>query len=342
VYDKVWFTFDIYVASIAECNVAILCACAPSLKAVFGRYYRDISQKYGSSRGGSKDTSPSSSQNSSKLERTIGSIKKKLTSDGDMKDQSSFKEAHEYGLETMSPLASGYGDGLVHQDEAGLKSPMKEAYKRADEEKVFGLAFQKRLPPGQVVQGPGSFIISPSPSDSSDDETSLIDKKERQDGGLPYGLPTKDDNPSWGVNARPKTSPEVVPSGTGSITSPYSVSFASAHQMASSQPQLSGIGSPVSEATLPPHAITTTGLVRTPSIIDRQQRSPLDPRISHSPAPTAGPSSPFSSDRGPPFGPTHRVEIVANDASQPPRLRKQLSKERWRQVYEKQSRHPAI
>jgi hypothetical protein len=305
-----------------------------------------MSQKYGSSRGGSKDTSPNSSDNSSRLERTFGSMKRKLKPDthGDTKDQSSFREAHEYGLETMSPLASGYGDGLVQQSENGIISPMKEEHKRTDEEKVFGLAFQKQFPLDPNVQGPGSFMISPSPSVSSDDEASLIDKKERPDAGLPYGLPTRDEDNSSQPNARPRTSPEPVPSSAGSIASPYSASFGSAQQITGSQNPFSTTRSPVHQSNLPPHAITTTSHIQTFTQTENRSRSPLNARLSPSPSTAAGPSSPFSGDRGlhSPFGPTNTVDIVANEATRIPKLRKKLSKERWRQVYEKSSRYPAI
>ncbi|TID18911.1 hypothetical protein E2P81_ATG05887 [Venturia nashicola] len=48
VYDKSWAAFNIFIASIAECDIAIACACAPSSKTVFGRFFRDMSTKYGS------------------------------------------------------------------------------------------------------------------------------------------------------------------------------------------------------------------------------------------------------------------------------------------------------
>jgi hypothetical protein len=39
--DKTWIAFNVFVAGIAEGNVAIICACAPSLKSFFGVFFRD-------------------------------------------------------------------------------------------------------------------------------------------------------------------------------------------------------------------------------------------------------------------------------------------------------------
>jgi hypothetical protein len=49
--DTPWYGFDVYAASVAECNIAIMCACAPSLTCVTGRFFRSMS-----SPGSNKDT----------------------------------------------------------------------------------------------------------------------------------------------------------------------------------------------------------------------------------------------------------------------------------------------
>lgn len=45
--DKTWWSWNVFVASLIECNVAIVCACAPSVKALFGRHFRDAALRYG-------------------------------------------------------------------------------------------------------------------------------------------------------------------------------------------------------------------------------------------------------------------------------------------------------
>jgi hypothetical protein len=51
--DKQWYGFDVYAASVAECNIAIVCACAPSLTSVAGRFLRTISRLDGDKHIGS-------------------------------------------------------------------------------------------------------------------------------------------------------------------------------------------------------------------------------------------------------------------------------------------------
>lgn len=41
-FDKTWYGFDVYAASVAECNIAIICACAPSLKSITGRFFHSM------------------------------------------------------------------------------------------------------------------------------------------------------------------------------------------------------------------------------------------------------------------------------------------------------------
>jgi hypothetical protein len=48
-FDKTWYGFDVYVWSVAECNVAVMCACAPSLKSITGRFFHRMNSSLGSS-----------------------------------------------------------------------------------------------------------------------------------------------------------------------------------------------------------------------------------------------------------------------------------------------------
>lgn len=191
-------------ASIIECNLAIICACAPSLKSLFGRYFRSLADRYGS-KDRSPDTSKNSSSNGSSSKREAPSSRafspmsfrplkrssktKKVAEKspgldiGDIPDENSFQETHQFGLEAMSPVAQGYGDSLV----TSMDSPVEQSFAEKP------LDFRR---PHLTIPGTGSFIISPSPSVSSDDEASLVDKKHTHD-GLPYGLPLRDmDKPS--------------------------------------------------------------------------------------------------------------------------------------------------
>ncbi|RDI88319.1 hypothetical protein Vi05172_g1937 [Venturia inaequalis] len=148
VYDKSWLTFNIFVASIAECNVGIACACAPSMKTLFGRFFRDVSVKYGSGgnsqirskadsiknnngQGGihihfSVDFSESSdvvdgiqapmetvTAKTDRLKAVIGANEKGTLEAYTKEDADCFAETHEHRNASVNPVASGLGDGLV-------------------------------------------------------------------------------------------------------------------------------------------------------------------------------------------------------------------------------------
>ena len=53
--DKTWIGFNAYVAGLAEANLGFICACAPSLNRLFGRFFRSPSVN------GSKDNTDSKS-----------------------------------------------------------------------------------------------------------------------------------------------------------------------------------------------------------------------------------------------------------------------------------------
>jgi hypothetical protein len=48
--DKTWNGFNVFITGVAELHLAIICACAPSLKYVFGRYFGDGVSKTSSAR----------------------------------------------------------------------------------------------------------------------------------------------------------------------------------------------------------------------------------------------------------------------------------------------------
>jgi hypothetical protein len=275
--DKSWAAFEVYVTSIAECNVGIICACAPSLKAFFGRFFNDVTSKYSSKMNSAKSSKQSSNQDSfltsrsdtigpmDGLKRNASKIKAKITinrNEKDVAEESSFKDVHEYGLEAISPVAQGYGDGLVlPQEEARID---KKIVERGVGSRVGNTA------------GPGSWVISPSPSVSSDDEAdeaNLVQKKHTHD-GIPYGLPTREEDDTWGQSLRKELERRSGEEGEET--------HRSNHQDVMSPP--------FSEISFSHEPTTVTSLL----------------------SPT-------------------RI-------ASPPRVRKKLSKERWRQVYEQQAR----
>jgi hypothetical protein len=148
------------------------------------------------------------------LKRTTSKLKAKMNGDKkemfEVKEESSFKEAHEYGLSSLEPVASGLGDGLI--------SPMEREFSRIMHQRDSQITDAKEilqrspLTPQNVrnIPGPGSYIISPSPSVSSDDEASLVDKRPySRDGGLPYGLHEREEPRSFSVWPRIPPQPPV-------------------------------------------------------------------------------------------------------------------------------------
>lgn len=229
-YDKSWFAFNIFVASIAECNVAIACACAPSLKTIFGRFFRDMSTRYGSGgnskissktdSNGNKDSRDDHNINSngsndaidklreplktlraktSRLKAKIGGNKKQTVDVYLQEDADSFKETHEHRIVNMNPVASGLGDGLVLPMERVFSHEMH--HRNSQIAQLTETLRRTSLPTQHLrhLAGQGSniesYFISPSPSVSSDDEVSLVDERAyHRDGDLPYGLPEREES----------------------------------------------------------------------------------------------------------------------------------------------------
>jgi hypothetical protein len=272
-----------------------------------------MTTKYGSKGNSGKDSSPFSTDSSRSgtgpegtffgLSRSGSKAKAKNAFEKELNDESSFKEAHEYGLEALSPVAQGYGDDLV--------PPMQEAHMRSLNDKLTDRKVASRI---EHTQGPGSWVISPSPSVSSDEDVSLVQKKHTHD-GLPYGLPTREDDDSWGINLRR----ELESRGGGepreesnwgiALSSPLAETFMS-------QNQIAGVASPLSPGGLGSYS-------RNPTPGVASALSPID-LGSHSRNATPGIASLLSPlEQGAPT----------------PRIRRKLSKEKWRQVYEQEARH---
>jgi len=57
--DKSWIAFPAFAGAIAESNIAIICACAPSLRFLFGKFFRNVSSRSNQSKE-SKDSSNAS------------------------------------------------------------------------------------------------------------------------------------------------------------------------------------------------------------------------------------------------------------------------------------------
>jgi hypothetical protein len=62
--DKSWILFTVWISSIVECNVAVICACAPSLNFVFGKFFRDVASVVSGSKDGSSWNSNSRNRRS--------------------------------------------------------------------------------------------------------------------------------------------------------------------------------------------------------------------------------------------------------------------------------------
>jgi hypothetical protein len=117
-------------------NIAIICACAPSLKSVTGQFFRDLSTKsnskqstendeknqntYGSGSYPKQSTTDSSvplMNSRSSTTKSAGSLvhgfsfnKNRRSKHDPLYDLTSFEEAHEMGMDTYSPVVEGYGD----------------------------------------------------------------------------------------------------------------------------------------------------------------------------------------------------------------------------------------
>ncbi|KAF2666398.1 hypothetical protein BT63DRAFT_57742 [Microthyrium microscopicum] len=149
--DKSWTLFQVWAASLVECNVAIICACAPSLKSVTGRFFRDLSSKGGSNSKGSSETPSTSTYNSDEpLKKKVEvSYNSKVPSQSQVSkrgirnwhfgskrdnvqddmyyedpdaDMTSFIKTHEYGIDPRTSVAEAYDHDLVTRFESNSSS----------------------------------------------------------------------------------------------------------------------------------------------------------------------------------------------------------------------------
>jgi hypothetical protein len=123
--DKAKNAYYAFVWAVTEAHMAIICACAPSLKTVFSKFFRDISTSRDNSKNSSKGVYdsevPLKSGQSESTHGRRGSggtfmrsvsfrSKGKKSSSGKSGGLSSFAEAHEYGLDDFAPVVEGYDD----------------------------------------------------------------------------------------------------------------------------------------------------------------------------------------------------------------------------------------
>jgi hypothetical protein len=124
--DKYWEVFPLLIASITECNIAIVCACAPSVKAVARRFFsnKDSSENSSisatmkkwsqslslrSAKGVTTMTAPElkSGHTSGPVDHTRRSFE--TASEATLVQTSSFVQIHEYGLQDKGSITQGYG-----------------------------------------------------------------------------------------------------------------------------------------------------------------------------------------------------------------------------------------
>jgi hypothetical protein len=146
--DKTWFAFDVFLASVAECNVAIICACAPSLKFLFSKYFTQLTTKMTgsgkssvSSAFGSRKRGPASKLGLGRLRSVVSSRTREYDNSSTTmsigrrpseplatldspktgpklmtkaaKEGGSSAEAHEYGMELYGRLSDAYEQSPV-------------------------------------------------------------------------------------------------------------------------------------------------------------------------------------------------------------------------------------
>jgi len=161
--DKSWNVFSVWAASIAEANVGIMCACAPSLKSIFGKFFRDLTSKNNSkesSQAKSSNYGPNTSDNmgmyfDSRVTDTGIDMEKSGRSDSVSswvskipfgpkrkseqftgQELTSFAEAHEHGIDTYSNVVEGYDDDpntrLDTPGSSGDETPLRPTVFRYD------------------------------------------------------------------------------------------------------------------------------------------------------------------------------------------------------------------
>jgi hypothetical protein len=120
--DKYWYAFEVEAASIAEVNIAIICACAPSLNSIAGRFFKSRGSKNSlASVGKPSDQTSQATRTDTGAPDNISATSFALQGyssrikrypfgarNGFIKDPSSFANVHKHGLDGSTPIAEGY------------------------------------------------------------------------------------------------------------------------------------------------------------------------------------------------------------------------------------------
>jgi hypothetical protein len=160
--DKTWMVFNVWVASIAEGNLAIMCACAPSLKGIFGKYFHNLTSKGNSKESDQKTSNYIGSENMGLYFDPQTSAKNKITGDVyrsdsvssqttkipagekrvtdiyDSKELTSIK-VHEYDLDNISDFV----DGCDHQPVTRLDSRFYLSATPMATDRTYALPYSK-------------------------------------------------------------------------------------------------------------------------------------------------------------------------------------------------------
>jgi hypothetical protein len=118
--DKSWYAFNAEAAGEAEMNLAIICACAPSLKSIAGHFFRDRKSEesgYGLDQThirelGTDQSSWDTKTNASSFAQTFSFRlgRHPAGAKNGLCEFSSFAEAHEYGVDDSTAIVEGYDE----------------------------------------------------------------------------------------------------------------------------------------------------------------------------------------------------------------------------------------
>jgi hypothetical protein len=105
-FDKTWLGFNVFAAGIAEGNVAIVCACAPSLKSCFRGFFHDAmsSRAMRSAENGTSRSMDSAKIKASRSAQSKASWKGGPVLSGRSVDvKHAVVETYEHGLDDLTP-----------------------------------------------------------------------------------------------------------------------------------------------------------------------------------------------------------------------------------------------
>ena len=185
--DKTWWTWDVFLASVVECNVAIICACAPSVKALFGRYYRNAASRYGSG------SDPKGSYGSSVTASVPGNDHGKTTTQPDVELGPCVLSKHikkDSAYQPIPPRKEHIIDTMRSHENVDDNQEISIAYDGAPQpsgEQTTASRQTSKLfstfpsPPGRKGDNQRvSFLETPTPSENGDDEIQLVPKAKYQ------------------------------------------------------------------------------------------------------------------------------------------------------------------